>query len=198
MYLSGIAVIIILGFTVLLVIPFAFTLLLGVWSVTIVYFAPLRDIGNEILVDSDKMSRDDVLLLATLNTAEAYLADLIQKAQGKLDDEKLAYRMKQAATYEVQEAEKQLAQVSQACMAECLAVRTPSLPALRSVVVFTTHVLTSQVKAARDAAILRIRAKAMRSGAQSVDEVAANIAQSGRDASPSRGRDASPSRMLIQ
>ena len=112
MYLGGAVVIVVLGFTVLLVIPFAFTLLLGLWSLTIVYFAPLRDFGDEILVDNSKISRDDVVLLATLNTAEAYLVDTIQAAQGKLDDEFTPQKVKLAAEYELQEGGKQLAQVS--------------------------------------------------------------------------------------
>lgn len=106
--------IVVLGFTVLLVIPFAFTLLLGLWSVTIVYFAPLRDFGDEILVDKSKISRDDVVLLATLNTAEAYLVDTIQAAQGKLGDEFTPQKVKLAAEYELQEAGRQLIQVSHA------------------------------------------------------------------------------------
>ena len=104
--------IVVLGFTVLLFIPFAFTLLLGLWSVTIVYFAPLRDFGDEIFVDNSSISRDDVVLLATLNTAEAYLADIIQAAQGKLDDDFTPQKMTVTAEYELQESVKQLTQVS--------------------------------------------------------------------------------------
>ena len=61
-YLGGSVIIVILGFTVLLVIPFAFTLLLGIWTVLIMYMAPLRDLGDEI--DLHKASRDEVRSLA--------------------------------------------------------------------------------------------------------------------------------------
>jgi hypothetical protein len=122
LYLGGALVIVVLGFTVLLVIPFAFTVLLGLWSVTIVYLAPLRDLAEDISVEQSNISRDDVVLLATLNTAEAYLIGILETAQGKLDDESAPERVTVAATYELEESEKQLALVSNAhaCGCACL------------------------------------------------------------------------------
>ena len=123
LYLGGALVIVVLGFTVLLVIPFAFTLLLGLWSVTIVYLAPLRDLGEDISVEvAAELSRDDVVLLATLNTAEAYLWGIIETAQGKVDDESTPAKVKVAATYELEEGRNQLAMVSNAhaCGFTCL------------------------------------------------------------------------------
>ncbi len=111
--------IVVLGFTVLLVIPFAFTVLLGLWSVTIVYLAPLRDLAEDISVEQSNISRDDVVLLATLNTAEAYLIGILETAQGKLDDESAPERVTVAATYELEESEKQLALVSNAHARGC-------------------------------------------------------------------------------
>ena len=104
--------IIILGFTILLVIPFAFTLLLGLWSVTIVYLAPLRDLGEDISVEQSAISRDDVVLLATLNTAEAYLIGILETAQRELDDERTPQKVKVAANYQLDEGKKQLAMVA--------------------------------------------------------------------------------------
>jgi hypothetical protein len=119
LYLGGALVIVVLGFTVLLVIPFAFTVLLGLWSVTIVYLAPLRDLAEDISVEQSNISRDDVVLLATLNTAEAYLIGILETAQGKLDDESAPERVKVAATYELEESDKQLALVSNAHARGC-------------------------------------------------------------------------------